>query len=638
MDRNTIIGFLLIFAILIGWQQYNKPIQEARKAEALRQDSLARVQDSLVNTEADAFRRQMPPEEEQAENATSSGQSSSPSAVESNEGHGLDAAYGPFAAAAEGVERESVLENDQLRITFTNKGGRILSVELLGYKRVVVDEKHKEHKEPLFLMNNPQNRFFYELQVPAAGSRTVPTDGLFFEDKLEGNTLVYRAYVGNGKYLEQKYTLPEHGFDLQYELNWVGLEDVLSPSQEMLSLNWVNHLNKLEKSTRYEKTYSTVYYKPLGEDVEHLSYMKDDRQTSDGKPVEWVAHTNQFFQSTLMSEGEAFSSGEFAITNLPEDAEELKKCETRLEIPFKGKQGFSMSWYLGPNDFDILQAYQRDMEYTVAYGSSILGTINRWIIRPIFKFFSSLTGSMGLAIFLLTLLVKLMLYPLAYKMLYQQSKMAALKPIIEKVKERFKNDPQQQQMETMKLYQEYGVNPLGGCLPTLLQMPIWIALYRFFPAAIEFRQKGFLWATDLSSYDVAFTLPFTIPAYGDHVSLFTLLWVVTTIMYTYYNAKHMDMSANPAMKYVQYLMPVMFLFFFNNYAAGLTVYLFFSNVLNITQTLVTKNYIVNQEKIQRELEAAKAKPKKKGGFRERLQKAMEEQQRIAEQQKKKKKK
>ncbi|HHJ51514.1 MAG TPA: membrane protein insertase YidC, partial [Phaeodactylibacter sp.] len=321
----------------------------------------------------------------------------------------------------------------------------------------------------------------------------------------------------------------------------------------------------------------------------------------------------------------------------PEKADYLKKCETRLDIPFKGKQDFSMNWYIGPNDFDILQAHQRDLEYTVAYGSSILGTINRWIIRPIFNFLSSFVGSMGLAIFLLTLIVKLTLYPLAYKMLYQQSKMAALKPVIEKVKERFKDDPQQQQVETMKLYQEYGVNPLGGCLPTLLQMPIWIALYRFFPAAIEFRQKGFLWATDLSSYDVAFALPFNIPAYGDHVSLFTLLWVITTIVYTYYNSKHMDMSANPAMKYVQYFMPVMFLFFFNNYAAGLTVYLLFSNILNIAQTVITKNYIVDQEKIKRELEAAKAKPKKKGGFRERLQKALEEQQRIAEQQKKKKK-
>ena len=639
MDRNTIIGFLLIFAVLIGWQQYNKPIQEARKAEALRQDSLARVQDSLHNEELDAFRRQMPPEETEAtDTSVAAAQQQAATTTESNEGHGMDAAYGPFAGAAEGIEKEQILENDQVRITFTNKGGRIKSVELLQYQRVVVGEKHEEHKEPLILMANPENRFSYALQVPTAGSGTVPTDALFFDGQLEGNTLTFRAYAGTGKYFEQKYTLPETGFDLQYELSWKGLEDIVSPSQDMLPLSWVNYLAKLEKSVRYEKTYSTIYYKPLDEDVEHLSYMKDDRQTSEAKPVEWVANTNQFFQSTLIGEEKAFSFGEFAISILPDGSDYIKKCETRLDIPFKEQQHFSMRWYIGPNDFDILQAHQRDLEYTVAYGSSILGTINRWIVRPIFNFLSSFVGSMGLAIFLLTLIVKLLLYPLAYKMLYQQSKMAALKPIIEKVKERFKDDAQQQQVETMKLYQEYGVNPLGGCLPTLLQMPIWIALYRFFPAAIEFRQKGFLWATDLSSYDVAFTLPFTIPAYGDHVSLFTLLWVATTILYTYYNSKHMDMSANPAMKYVQYFMPVMFLFFFNNYAAGLTVYLLFSNILNIAQTLITKNYIVDQEKIKRELEAAKAKPKKKGGFRERLQKAMEEQQRVAEQQKKKKKK
>ncbi len=636
MDRNTIIGFLLIFAVLIAWQQYNKPIQEARLAEARRQDSLAQLQqqDSLNSKELDAFRRQMPPEEAEAGDGSAT---EAAAATESNEGHGMDAAYGPFAGAAEGIEKEQVLENDQVRITFTNKGGRIKSVELLQYQRVVVDEKHKEHKEPLILMANPQNRFSYELQVPAAANKFIRTEDLFFEGQLEGRSLIFRAYADSAKYFEQKYTLPETGFDLQYELSWKGLEDIVSPSQDMLSLMWINYLPKLEKSVRYEKTYSTIYYKPLGEDVEHLSYMKDDRQTSEGRPVEWVAHSNQFFQSSLIGREEAFSFGEFAVMDLPEKADYLKKCETRLDIPFKGKQGFSMSWYIGPNDFDILQAHQRDLEYTVAYGSSILGTINRWIIRPIFNFLSSFVGSMGLAIFLLTLIVKLTLYPLAYKMLYQQSKMAALKPVIEKVKERFKDDPQQQQVETMKLYQEYGVNPLGGCLPTLLQMPIWIALYRFFPAAIEFRQKGFLWATDLSSYDVAFALPFNIPAYGEHVSLFTLLWVVTTILYTHYNTKHMDMSANPAMKYVQYLMPVMFLFFFNSYAAGLTVYLLFSNILNIAQTVITKNYIVDQEKIKRELEAAKAKPKKKGGFRERLQKALEEQQRIAEQQKKKKK-
>ncbi len=627
MDKNTIIGFVLIFAILIAWQQFNKPSAEALEAQA-------RMRDSLEQLRADSLARW---EQATAGAAETDSASQLPAHLpEGNSAHGLDIAYGPFAAAAEGREQTFVLENDELRITFTNKGGRIQSAQLLNYERVVVGDKHQEHKEPLFLLDDPKNRFAYELNVPAAGKNLIATDELYFDAQTEGNTITFRAYAGAG-YFEQKYTLSEQGFDLKYEVSWQGLEGVLAPTQEKLLLTWINYLGKIERSTRYEKTYSTIHYKPLGEDPDHLSYMKDDRASSEGRPIEWVAHTNQFFQSTLMSD-ETFPYGEFAVADLPEEADDLKRCETRLEIPMRGKQGYGMQWYIGPNDFDRLAAYDKDLEYTIAYGSSILGTINRWVIRPLFRFFSSWVGSMGLAIFLLTLIVKLLLYPLAYKMLYQQSKMAALKPQLEKVKERFKDEPQQQQAETMKLYQEYGVNPLGGCLPTLLQMPIWIALYRFFPAAIEFRQKSFLWATDLSSYDVAFTLPFYIPAYGDHVSMFTVLWAATTVVYTYYNSKHMDMSANPAMKYMQYLMPVMFLFFFNNYASGLTVYLLFSNILNIAQTIITKNYVIDAEKIRKELEAAKAKPRKKGGFRDRLQKALEEQQRLAEQQKKKKKK
>ncbi len=628
MDRNTIIGFLLIFAILIAWQQYNKPPAEVLEAEARRQDSLVQLhQDSLEllqQGDKPAEPSSVAPKEEGREM----------SLMEDSLKHLV---YGPFARAAEGEEQIFELKNDQLRITFTNKGGRILSAQLLNYQRVVVGEKHQEHKEPLFLLNDPKNQFAYEWQLPNTAKGVVSTADLYFEAQQEGRSLIFRLYSSDGAYFEQKYTLAEHGFDVYYELRWKGLERVLAPSQKELPLYWSNYLNKLEKSTRYEKNYSTIYYRPLGEDPVHLSFMKDDRKSSDGKPLEWVAHTNQFFQTTLMGQAEPFQNGEFAVEVLPIEAENLKKCETRLSIPFAGRSSFAMQWYIGPNDFDRLAAYDRDLEYTIAYGSSILGTINRWIIRPIFKFFSSWIGSMGLTIFLLTFIVKLSLYPLAYKMLYQQSKMAALKPQLEKIKERFKDEPQQQQAETMKLYQEYGVNPLGGCLPTLLQMPIWIALYRFFPAAIEFRQKSFLWATDLSSYDVAFSLPFTIPAYGDHVSLFTVLWAGTTVIYTYYNSKHMDMSSNPAMKYMQYFMPIMFLFFFNNYASGLTVYLLFSNLLNIAQTLITKNYIIDQDKIRKELEAAKAKPKKKGGFRERLQKALEEQQRLAEQQKKKKK-
>jgi YidC/Oxa1 family membrane protein insertase len=248
----------------------------------------------------------------------------------------------------------------------------------------------------------------------------------------------------------------------------------------------------------------------------------------------------------------------------------------------------------------------------------------------------SFIGIKGIVILVLTLIVKLLLYPLSYKMLYSQAKMTALKPQLSSLREKFKDDPSQMQMESMKIYREFGVNPLGGCLPVVIQMPVWLALYRFFPASIEFRQADFLWATDLSSYDAAFWLPFAIPFYGQHVSLFTLLWVITTLIYTYYNMQQMDMGsmggANAEMmKWMQYLMPVFFLFFFNNFASGLTCYLVFSNILNVAQTIITKKWIIDDNKIKEQLEAYRKKPKKKGGFQTRLEEALKQQQAVAAQ-------
>jgi YidC/Oxa1 family membrane protein insertase len=306
-----------------------------------------------------------------------------------------------------------------------------------------------------------------------------------------------------------------------------------------------------------------------------------------------------------------------------------------VDIPISGssREQIGMTMYLGPNDFENLRAFGNNLEDVIPFGMSILGTINRWVIRPIFNVLTNLMDNKGLVILLLTLLVKILLYPLTYKMLHSQAKMSALKPQLTGLRERHKDDLQKQQMETMKVYREYGVSPFGGCLPMLLQMPIWIALYRFFPASIEFRQAKFLWATDLSSYDVLVNLPFTIPFYGAHVSMFTLLWAGTTVLYTYYSMKQMDMGAmgnNPMLKYMQYFMPVLFLFFFNNYASGLTLYLLFSNLVNIGLTLGTRKFIFNDERIMAELNLNKAKPKKRSAFSERLEAAMKEQQRIAQ--------
>ncbi|MFZ1585851.1 MAG: membrane protein insertase YidC, partial [Saprospiraceae bacterium] len=325
----------------------------------------------------------------------------------------------------------------------------------------------------------------------------------------------------------------------------------------------------------------------------------------------------------------------FSIVQGGENDVQLKKTEAIVSVPAEFSNGgaFKMKIYAGPNEFNRLRAYGNNLEDVIQFGSSILGSINKWVVRPIFNFLGTFFNNQGLVILLLTLLVKLVLWPLTYKMIYSQSKMSSLKPQLDKLKEKHKDDAQKIQMETMAMYREFGVNPLGGCLPMLLQMPIWFALYRFFPAAIEFRQESFLWATDLSSYDVFITFSGNVPLLGHHLSLFTVLWTITTLLYTWYNFKNIDTTstaANPALKYMQYIMPLIFMFFFNSFASGLTCYLVFSNIINIVQTIVTKNYMINSDKIQKELDDYKLKPKKKGGFSEKLGNMLKEQQKLAE--------
>jgi len=614
MDRNTIIGFLLIFAIILVWQRIVAPTPEEIERQQARLDSLRRIE----QLKADSLARLT---------AAPADSLAAPVAVDSARQTRLAGLYGPFAHALDGEEQFEVLENEEMRVLFSNKGGRIMEVELKNYFKVQLDSNHQEHKLPLKLLEDSKNRFEYLLPIAQAPNGTVPTGELFFQTQREGNRITFTLQGSDGSRFEQQYVLGKD-FALDYRLNWQGLNRLAPPGTDRLRLHWTNYLDKLEQNTKYERNYSTVYFKVADDDPDYCSCTSDDEENLESTPLDWVAHSNQFFASVLLAKEANFRGGRFRTEVLDEEAEDLKKLQSDIYLPFEG-EGYAMEWYIGPKKFENLLAYDALLEDIIPFGRSIFGTINRWVIRPLFNFLLSFIGSKGIAILVLTLIVKLLLFPLTYKMLYSQSKMAALKPRLASLKDKFKDDPQKMQMETMKIYREFGVNPLGGCLPMILQMPIWFALYRFFPASIQFRQADFLWATDLSSYDAAFWLPFNIPFYGEHVSLFTLLWALSTVAYTHYNMKHMDMSAmgNPMMKYMQYFMPVMFLFFFNNFASGLTCYLLFSNVTNIAQTLITKNYIIDQEKILQELEAYKKKPKKKGGFQARLEAALKEQQR-----------
>ncbi len=617
MDKNNAIGLVLILLILLGWSYWmswqNADVIEAEK----------RIQDSLRRVELE-------------NQATITEDSITPITVEtisdSMREASQNAKYGSLATIMRGEEKEFELENNEVKIQFSNKGGIPRNVELKHYKKQIQGEGKEIVEEPVRLLEDPKNKLEYWIPYKQSPDGLINTGDLYFQASQFGNTITFTAQLSDQTSLQHVYTIPEEGYVIDHELILKGFgSDVQG---ERVVLNWENYLDKIEINTSFEKFYSTIYYKESSEDVNYCSCRGDDTEDLANKPLRWISAANQFFNTSFLTESN-FKGGVLSTQMMDDESEDMKKVTAKVNIPFAGKPGeekFAMQMFIGPNDFEMLREMNVHLEEIIPFGRSFFGSINRWIIRPLFNFLSSFLGSMGIAIILLTLIVKILLFPLTYKMLHSQAKMGALKPKMASLKEKFKDDQQKQQMETMKLYREFGVNPLGGCLPMVFQMPIWFALYRFFPASIEFRQAGFLWAHDLSSYDVLFYLPFELPLFGAHISLFTILWAGTTVLYTYYNSKFMDMnSVNPMMKYVQYLMPLMFLFYFNNYASGLTCYLLFSNLINIGQTVGSKAFLFDDSKILSKLEENAKKPKKKGGFAQRLETAMKEQQRIAQQ-------
>ena len=616
MDKtnlNQIIGITLIFAITFFWFKSNAPTPEQLAEHERIQDSIKAATmeetDFTPATQTTPIVQDLP---------------------DSLKNLQMVASHGIFAPAAAGEETTTTIENDLMTVVFTNKGGRIKEVTLKEYQKSKLDTQKVVQKSVLKLLEDNKNKFEYFLPLAGLNGGGIKSSTLYFQPNINGKDIVYRASAGPGKYFEQKYSLKDGTYSIDYTIKLVGLDNEVDGGN--VKLNWVNYLDKIEENVTYERNYTAAYYYTTDEDLEDCGCTSDDADSPDER-IKWVSHSNQFFNSSLIAKEGSFKKANFVAEMRDKDDEDLKKLTTSMLIPME-TGAFAMNFYIGPNEYDRLKAQGHGFEDIIPFGSSIFGTINRWLIRPAFSFLNGVIGSKGISIILMTLLVKLLLFPLTYKMVYSQQKMAALKPKMAKMKEKLGDDQQAMQMETMKMYQEYGVNPLGGCLPIAAQMPIWFALFRFFPASIEFRQAPFLWAHDLSSFDVISWLPFEIPFYGAHISLFTLLYAVSMIAYTVYNSKQMDMSAMGGnqqaqmMMYMQYFMPIMFLFFFNNYAAGLTTYMFTSNLMNVSQMMFTKEVLIDKKKIEAELDANKAKPKKKGGFREKLAEAMKEQQRM----------
>ena len=618
MDRTQIIGLVLIFGLIFAWTYTTNKEKQAAYAEQALRDSIAMVEEARQLEMAEI---------EQAKIAENTPQSAAPIVPDSITDLRLLAQYGVFGSNASGEATTHTLENDKMIVEFNSQGGKISSVTLKEYDKVTEDEEKVKSKSPVKLLANEENRFSYLLPVKGIAGGVIDTEELNFSAEISGNSITFSSGAGNE--FKQTYTLSD-GYEIDYDIAFADPGNVFKAA-EPIKIKWINHLDRIELNDYFERFYSTVYFKEKDEDSDYCNCRKSAVEEVEDGEIEWVSHSNQFFNTSLLANGDGFEKGVFETKVLEADSEDLKIIESEMEIPASAISNgqFQMTMITGPNSFEMLKEYGNGLEEIIPFGRSIFGTINRWVIRPLFNFFDNIVGNKGVAIILMILLIKVVLYPLTYKMLKSQAKMGALKPELKGLKEKYKDDPQTQQVETMKIYREYGVSPLGGCMPMLIQMPIWYALFRFFPASIGFRQESFLWATDLSSYDDLIRLPFEIPFMGAHLSLFTILWVVTQLIYTYYNTKHMDMSANPAMKYIQYVMPIMFLAFFNQYASGLTVYMFFSNLFNIFQTIGTKKFVFSEDKIRQQLMANKLKPKKKKSkFMSNIENAVKQQQEM----------
>lgn len=635
-NQGTFLGFMVLFGLWMVYAYLSQPGQaEIDKWEA-------QVQHYYDSLREDSTRRAKLDSTERAKLA----QLTSDSTLNSSQRDSIlraqaieqkSSAYGIFTeAAVDSQAREIVLENEQLRLTFTSKGARIVRAEIKGYQGYDQKSEHKSGKLPVELMNQANDRFDYLIPMTNVERGSISTRDLNFSAVSDGKSVTFRAYTNDSTgYIEQKYSLTER-YVLDYNLTLQGIQKSM-PRNAALVLNWDSYLNKIEKNDSYERTMSSLHYKEADDSPSYCNCAADANDQI-GTPLQWVSHSQQFFNVTLIAEGQPFQNAQLRTVMTHPAYDHLKELYSVVTLPFIDQPTavYDMKMYIGPSDYDELATLNVQAERIIPFGWSIFGAINRYAVRPLFNFFADFIPNYGIIILLLTLLIRLIVYPLQRKMLVSSVKMGILRPEIDKLRERYKNDPQSMQLEQMKMLQQYGVNPLGGCLPMLLTMPIWIALYRFFPSSIEFRQQGFLWADDLVSYDSVLDFGFYIPLYGDHFSLFTFLWMISMFAFLYYNSKQMDMTqmqgagANmKVMKFMQYAFPVIFFFALNSWASGLTVYMLLSNLLNIFQTYVTKNFLINKEKLREQMEATMEANKnnpKGGGMWEQYEKMMRQQQ------------
>ncbi|MBT3793954.1 MAG: membrane protein insertase YidC [Flavobacteriaceae bacterium] len=601
IDPYQIIGFVLLIAAIFWWFNYTIPDLEKKSLETKQTEQSSEVSSEVLEMDK----------------------------VDDYMNVKIDSNESEINNQNLNLKIQTVtIENDDLLLKFSSKGGELIEALLKNY----IDYKGN----PLYMVKDGNQNF--NIRFNTLSGQNINTSNLNFSSELNNisgiEVLKMRYNVSDNQSLVFEYKLPKKGFMLDFSIKSFGMSNVID-SKEAIDLNWDLKAIRQAKSIDYENRYSQLYYQFDGDDTNYLSSYTDSDEKEDD--VSWISYGQHFFNSILVLDDpvdDALFESTKVFENESKDEFYTKNYSSILPMKLvRSEFNSSMNWYIGPNDYDVLKNYENNISQSIYFGWGLFGWINRFIYFPLFGFLIKYFSA-GLAVIVMTIITRLCMSPVTYKTYLSQARMKVIKPEITELNEKYKNDAVKKQQETMKLYNKAGANPLLGCVPALLQLPVFYALFCFFPIAFKLRGKPFLWADDLSSYDVIAELPFSIPWYGDHVSLFPILASIAIFFYTMMSSGAQMQQSQPNMpinmKYIMYLMPVMMLFFFNNYASAFSLYYFISNILTILIMLSIKYFIIDEEKIHLQIQENKKKPVKQNRFQRKMQEMIDQ----AEQQKK----
>jgi len=633
MDKNTWIGFLLIAGIIVGFSMLNRPSKEELAERQRLNDSIALAR----QLEYEAAQIAAAISEEQADRSAAEAADKEQGSEGASLQERMQATYGDFALSAQGDEDFVTLENEKVRLTFTTKGGRLYRAELKEYKA------YGDTVNDLHLFTGDESNMAFTLIT--ANNRIISTQNLYFEPQTADSVLVMRLKTAaEDAYLDFVYTLPANEYMFSFDIVPHQMEQVLAQNVSTIEMQWRQKVPQQEKGRQFEERYAQLQYMDLSGDISNLSEKKNARKKEAGR-LRWIAYKDQFFSTVLISD-EGFSSSELESEQMNKYSGYIKEYNTTTALNFDLRKPVHLRFYTGPNHYNTLKAYDEGLDKSerlhlkslVPLGWKIVSWVNVILVIPMFDLFTSWGLHIGLIILLMTIVIKIIILPFVFKSYQSTAKMRVLKPQIDEINAKFPPEKmQERQQATMALYQKAGVSPMSGCLPMLFQMPVVMAMFWFFPTAIELRGKSFLWADDLSTYDSIISWSTPIWGIGDHLSLFCILFTVVNVAYTYITMQTQASGNDPSqkmMKWMMYLMPLMFFFIFNDYAAGLSYYYLLALFFSIMQTMIFR-WTTDDEKILREMEEnakKKANAKPASGLMGRLQKMQQEQLKQAREQ------